>query len=76
MNAVEALRKAAIAKQAGKKDEQIAELEKALDSITGACNAMAAVARSNSDRGIIAVMNEYGYRPVTKLLEAADAEQN
>lgn len=73
MNVVEALRKAAIAKKAGDKDAQIAELEKALDSITNACNAMAAVARSNSDRGIIAVMNEYGYRPVTKLLEEADA---
>jgi hypothetical protein len=74
MNAVEALRKAAIAKAAGDKDAQITELEKALDSIAGACNAMAAVARSQSDRGIIAVMNEYGYRPVMKLLEAADAE--
>lgn len=73
MNVVEALRKAAIAKKAGNKDEQIAELEKALDSITNACNAMAAVARSQSDRGVIAVMNEYGYRPVMKLLEEADA---
>ncbi len=73
MNAVEALRRAGIAKRQGNRDEQIAELEKALDSITNACNAMAAVARSQSDRGAIAVMNEYGYRPVTKLLEAADA---
>lgn len=73
MNAVEALRKAGIAKRKGNNDEQIAELEKALDSITNACNAMAAVARSQSDRGVIAVMNEYGYRPVMKLLEAADA---
>jgi hypothetical protein len=74
MNVVEALRKAGIAKRKGNKDEQIAELEKALDSLTGACNAIAATARSQSDRGIIAVMNEYGYRPVTKLLEEADAE--
>jgi hypothetical protein len=74
MNVVEALRKAGIAKRKGNKDEQIAELEKALDSITGACNAIAATARSQSDRGVIAVMNEYGYRPVTKLLEEADAE--
>jgi hypothetical protein len=73
-NVVEALRKAGIAKRKGNKDEQIAELEKALDSLTGACNAIAATARSQSDRGIIAVMNEYGYRPVTKLLEEADAE--
>lgn len=73
MNVVEALRKAAIAKKAGNQDEQIAELEKALDSITNACNAMAAVARSQSDRGIIAVMNEYGYRSITTLLEEADA---
>ncbi len=74
LNALEAVRKAGIAQRANKQEEAIAELEKALDSITGACNAMAAVARNNSDRGVIALMNEYAYRPVTKLLEAADAQ--
>lgn len=74
MNALEAIRKAGLASQANKRDEQIAELEKALDSITGACDAMAAVARSNSDRGIIALTNEYLYRPVQKMLESAQAQ--
>ena len=74
MNALEAVRKSGLAKQAKKKDEQVAELEKALDSITGAGNALAAVASSNSDLGAIALMNEYVYRPVQKLMEQADAE--
>ena len=72
MNCVEATRKAGIAKAKGDKDTQIAELEKAIESIHAACNAMAAVARSNSDRGIIAVLNEYVYRPLKRELEAAE----
>lgn len=71
LNAIEALRKAAIAKSKGDADTQIAELEKAVESMNGGLNAMAAVARSQSDRGIIAVLNEYGYRPLVKELEAA-----
>lgn len=71
MNSIEALRKAAIAKSKGDADTQIAELEKAVESMNGGLNAMAAVARSQSDRGIIAVLNEYGYRPLVKELEAA-----
>ena len=74
MNALEAVRKSGLAKQAKRKDEQVAELEKALDSITGAGNALAAVASSSSDQGAIALLNEYVYRPVQKLLEQADAE--
>ncbi len=73
LNAVEAVRNAGIAKRKGDNETQIAELEKAIDSVTNACNAMAAVARSQSDRGVIAVMNAYGYRPLLKLLEEADA---
>lgn len=74
MNAVEAIRNAGLAKGKGDKETQIAELEKAIDSVTNACNAMAAVARDQSDRGVVAVMNEYGYRPLLKLLE--EAEEN
>lgn len=72
MNCVEATRKAGIAKAKGDKATQIAELEKAIESVHAACNAMAAVARSNSDRGIIAVMNEYAYRPLKRELEEAE----
>ncbi len=75
MNCLEAVRKAGIAKSKGDKETQIAELEKSVESMNGALNAMAAVARSQSDRGIIAVLNEYGYRPLVKELDAAEAKQ-
>jgi hypothetical protein len=71
MNSIEALRKAAIAKSKGDAETQIAELEKAVESLNGGLNALAAVARSQSDRGMIAALNEYGYRPLVKELEAA-----
>lgn len=69
MNCLQALSNAGIAKKANDKEKQIAELEKALDSINNACNALAAVARSNSDRGLIAVLNAQLYRPLVKELE-------
>lgn len=75
MNAIEAIRKAGIAKGKGDQETQVAELEKAVESMNGALSALAAVARTQSDRGIIAVLNEYGYRPLVKELEAADANQ-
>ena len=70
LNCVEAVRKAGIAKAKGDRETQLAELEKAVESLHTALNALAAVARSNSDRGVIAVLNEYGYRPLKKELEA------
>lgn len=75
MNCLEAVRKAGIAKSKGDAETQVAELEKAVESMNGALNAMAAVARSQSDRGIIAVLNEYGYRPLMKELDAVSASQ-
>jgi hypothetical protein len=72
MNCVEAVRKAGIAKRKGDTETQLAELEKAIESLHGGLNAMAAVARSNSDRGMIAVLNEFGYRPLKRELEKAE----
>ena len=69
-NCLQAVRKAGIARSKGDKETQMAELEKAVESMHGALNALSAVARSNSDRGVIAVLNEYGYRPLKKELEA------
>jgi hypothetical protein len=69
-NCVEAVRRAGIARAKGDGEMQLAELEKAVESLHAALNALAAVARSNSDRGVIAVLNEYGYRPLKKELEA------
>jgi hypothetical protein len=74
MNCLQAVRNAGVAKKKGDKEMQLAELEKAIDSINSACNALAAVARSNSDRGTIAVLNAHIYRPLVKELERADGE--
>ncbi len=70
LSCIESVRKAAIAKSKGDQETQLAELEKAVEALHTALNALAAVARSNSDRGVIAVLNEYGYRPLKKELEA------
>jgi hypothetical protein len=70
MNCVEAVRRSGIAKAKGDRETQTAELEKAIESLHTSLNALSAVARSNSDRGIIAVLNEYGYRPLKKELES------
>ncbi len=72
MNCVEAVRKAGIAKRSKDVATQRAQLEAAIESLNGGLNAMAAVARSNSDRGVIAVLNEYGYRPLVRELDAVD----
>ncbi|HEY2251954.1 MAG TPA: alpha-glucuronidase family glycosyl hydrolase [Planctomycetaceae bacterium] len=69
MSCIEAVRKAGIAKAKGDRETQTAELEKAVESLHTSLNALSAVARSNSDRGIIAVLNEYGYRPLKRELE-------
>ena len=69
MSCIEAVRKAGIAKAKGDRETQSAELEKAVESLHTSLNALSAVARSNSDRGIIAVLNEYGYRPLKRELE-------
>lgn len=74
MNCIEAVRKAGIAEQTNDTATQITELEKAIESLNNALNAMAAVARSNSDGGLIAVLNENGYRPLKKKLAEAEAE--
>jgi hypothetical protein len=70
MSCVESVRKAGIAKAKGDRETQAAELENAVESLYSALAALAAVSRSNCDRGVIAVLNEYGYRPLKKELEA------
>ena len=72
MNCVDATRKAAIAGEKRDRTEQRAQLEKAVESINSACAALAAVARDPSDRGMIAVLNEFGYRPLQKELDKLD----
>jgi hypothetical protein len=45
-------------------------LEAAVEAIYNALNAYADVARDNSDRGAIALLNEHGYRALLKVIEA------
>ena len=74
LNFAQAVQKAAVAEKANDTATQISELEKGIESLNNGLNAMAAVARSNSDRGLIAVLNEYGYRPLKKRLAEAEAK--
>jgi len=69
LSSIESVRKAGIAREKGDREMQLAELEKAVESMYNALDALSAVARSNSDRGVIAVLNEYGYRPLKRELE-------
>ena len=76
LNAVEAVRKAAIEHEKGDAEETLTQLEKAVEAIHEAMEAIAFVARDQSDRGLIAVLNEYAYRPLTaeyeRMLEAGE----
>ena len=69
----QAVQKASAAETAKDATTQIAELEKGIESLNNGLNAMAAIARSNSDRGLIAVLNKYGYRPLKQKLAEAEA---
>ena len=71
--AITALRAAAQAKKDGDNELVIEELEKAVEAIYNATHCIGEVAASNSDRGLIAVMAAYGFRPVTKEYERIEA---
>jgi len=72
LNSIEALRLAGQAKAKGDAAQQAEQLEKAVEAMYNALSALGEVARDNSDRGVIAVLNEYGYRPLRKELEARE----
>jgi hypothetical protein len=44
-------------------------LEAAMDSTYNALNSWSDAARDSSDRGAIALMNEFGYRPLVKAVK-------
>jgi hypothetical protein len=70
LSSIEALRLAGQARDAGDKRKQREQLDKAVEAMYNALSALGEVARDNSDRGVIAVLNEYGYRPIKKEYEA------
>ncbi|MBG89665.1 MAG: hypothetical protein CMO80_22580 [Verrucomicrobiales bacterium] len=69
---LESVRAAGIGKSEKDKDAQLEGLDKAVEAMHNALSAIADVDRNNGDRGIIALLNEYGFRPLIKELESAD----
>ena len=69
---IESLRNAAIARSKMDKDAQLEGLDQAVEAMHNAMSAVADVDRNNADRGIIALFNEYGFRPLIRELEKAD----
>lgn len=47
-------------------------LEAAMDSIYNGLNSWSDVARDSSDRGAIALLNEYGYRPLVRVVKGGE----
>jgi hypothetical protein len=68
LEAVELVRRAGAAEAAGKSDEALRLGERALETLRSALESYASVARDRSDRGAIAVMDEYAYRPLQSRL--------
>ncbi len=64
LGAVKAIREAALAKDQGDPESAIAHLEQALELTYNCINTLSDVAQDQSDRGLIAVLNEYAYRPL------------
>ena len=76
LGAVKALKAAATARKAKDLDTAIEQMETALDQLNGAMTSLADVAQDQSDRGLIATLANFAYRPLVaeyeKLLDEAD----
>jgi hypothetical protein len=76
LGAVKALRAAATARQANDNDAAIEQLENAMDQLHTAMTSIADVAQDQSDRGLVATLANFAYRPLVaeyeKLLEETD----
>jgi hypothetical protein len=68
-NAHLALAAAAKARGAKQADAEVEQLEKAVESLYNGLNSLSEVARDQSDRGVIAVLNEWGFKPLNAELE-------
>lgn len=66
---IEAVRNAGLARDKKDRDKQIEHLEAAVEALHNGLSALGEVARDQSDRGVIAVLNAYGYRPLKAELE-------
>lgn len=73
--AVKAVREAALAKKDGNIEQAMEHFETALEQTHNCINTLSDVAQDQSDRGVIAVLNAYAWRPLLAEYEKlADAE--
>jgi hypothetical protein len=72
-DAIEVVRRAALAEAAGRNGDVSSAASTALDNAREAIAAYARVARDQSDRGAIAMLNEYVYRPLRAKAESLRA---
>ncbi len=70
LNAAELVRDAARADASGRRDDALKAGNAALDAARRAIESQVDVARDQSDRGAVAVLNEHVYRPLRSKLEA------
>lgn len=75
MSSLESLRQATIAKSKKDRETQSQQLETSVEAMYNALGAFSEVARDPSDRGVIAVLNEFGYRPLMRELQSAEEAQ-
>ncbi len=73
--AVKEVREAAIARQQGDADQTLEHFETAIEQLYNALDTLSDIAHDQSDRGLIAVLNAYAYRPLLAELEKVEAEQ-
>ena len=76
LDMITAVRRAAIAETDGKPLDAIQNAETALVTAREALEAYAEVVRDRSDRGAVAVMNEYVYRPLKEKVAALQKDQS
>lgn len=69
MASLQAFRLASIAKSKGDSDLQQQHLESSVEGMYNALGAFSEVARDPSDRGVIALLNEFAYRPLSAKLQ-------
>ena len=78
LSAVQSVRQAAVAQEQNNQDLSIEHIEAAIESIYDGIGSLSEVAQDQCDRGLIAVLNEYAYRPLMQkyeqLLEKSDRE--
>ncbi|MBM4071932.1 MAG: hypothetical protein FJ271_23850 [Planctomycetes bacterium] len=66
---LEAVRRAGLARDKKDRDGQVEHLESAVEAMHNALSTLGEVARDQSDRGVIAVVNAHGYRPLRAELD-------